>query len=59
MHAVCPAKDAHLFYSLSLSLSPPPGAENPSLELCTQLIQKYEPTDEGKAQVNEIEHVHL
>ncbi len=27
------------------------GADNPSLEFCTQLIQKYEPTDEGKAQV--------
>lgn len=27
------------------------GADNPSLEFCTQLVQKYEPTDEGKAQV--------
>ena len=27
------------------------GADNPSVEFCTQLIQKYEPTDEGKAQV--------
>ncbi|XP_064396880.1 1-phosphatidylinositol 4,5-bisphosphate phosphodiesterase delta-1-like isoform X2 [Halichondria panicea] len=26
------------------------GADNPSLEFCTQLVQKYEPTDEGKAQ---------
>ncbi len=29
------------------------GAENPSLELCAQLVEKYEPTDEGKAQVRE------
>lgn len=27
------------------------GADTPTLELCTQLVQKYEPTDEGKAQV--------
>lgn len=27
------------------------GADNPSIEFCTQLIQKYEPTDEGKEQV--------
>ncbi len=28
------------------------GAATPSVEFCTQLIQKYEPTDEGKAQVH-------
>ena len=26
------------------------GVEDPSLEYCTQLINRYEPTDEGKAQ---------
>ncbi len=25
------------------------GADNPSLEFCTQLVQKYEPTDEGRS----------
>ena len=27
------------------------GAKNPSLELCNELVLRYEPTDEGKDQV--------
>ena len=30
----------------------PPGADNPSIELCTQIIQRYETTAEGKEQVS-------
>ena len=31
-----------------------PGADNPSIELCSQIIQRYETTAEGKEQVTNI-----